>query len=192
MEEPPSVELGRYQEETKRTFLSLPSASAAPASPTSSGSLETLSWDVSFSVTARHAGKLRDKGAKHQQRSILSNIGEWLSRLANKGKPTPATVSYGLCECAVGEAVARNLVAVMGASGCGKTTFLSCLALRNQSFEGNVYLNRKPVDATYLPLIGACRNLTTHPAWLKAGMKEADVGSRLIFGISVNRLRGPA
>lgn len=80
----------------------------------------------------------------------------------------------------------------MGASGCGKTTFLSCLALRNQSFEGNVYLNRKPVDATYLPLIGACRNLTTHPAWLKAGMKEADVGSRLILGVSFNRLRGPA
>lgn len=90
MEEPPSVELGRYHEETKRTFLSLPSASAAPASPTSSGSLETLSWDVSFSVTARHAGKLRDKGAKHQQRSILSNIGELLSWLANKGKPTPS------------------------------------------------------------------------------------------------------
>jgi ABC-type lipoprotein export system ATPase subunit len=55
---------------------------------------------------------------------------------------------------AVGQAESRDFVAVMGASGCGKTSFLSCLAMRNQRFRGNVYLNCQPVDKWYLSLLG--------------------------------------
>ena len=54
----------------------------------------------------------------------------------------------------VGQAESGDLVAVMGASGCGKSTFLSCLALRDQAFQGNLYMNDAPVDKWYLSLIG--------------------------------------
>ena len=59
-----------------------------------------------------------------------------------------------ILESIVGQAEAGDLVAVMGASGCGKSTFLNCLALRDQSFEGQIVLNDAPVNKQYLSLVG--------------------------------------
>lgn len=38
------------------------------------------------------------------------------------------------------------MVAIMGASGAGKTSFLNCLSLRNKSFEGFVLVNGSRAD----------------------------------------------
>lgn len=40
----------------------------------------------------------------------------------------------------VGHAEKGQLVAVMGSSGCGKTSFLDCISMRNQSFVGNIFV----------------------------------------------------
>jgi len=70
---------------------------------------------------------------------------------AGVGKKVPRRV---ILESIVGQAEAGDLVAVMGASGCGKSTFLNCLALRDQSFEGQIFLNDAPVNKQYLSLVG--------------------------------------
>lgn len=55
---------------------------------------------------------------------------------------------------AVGQAESGDLVAVMGASGSGKTSLLSCLALRQTGFHGSVYLNDQPVSRWCMSVVG--------------------------------------
>ena len=54
----------------------------------------------------------------------------------------------------MGEAQKGQLVAVMGSSGCGKTSFLDCLSMRNQAFRGNIFVNGKEIDGRYFSLAG--------------------------------------
>lgn len=53
-----------------------------------------------------------------------------------------------------GHAEKQQLVAVMGSSGCGKTSFLDCLSMRNQSFIGNIFVNGKEIDGRFFSLAG--------------------------------------
>lgn len=56
----------------------------------------------------------------------------------------------------MGQAQKGQLLAVMGSSGCGKTSFLDCLSMRNQAFRGNIFVNGKEIDGRYFSLAGAC------------------------------------
>jgi len=42
----------------------------------------------------------------------------------------------------------------MGSSGCGKTSFLDCLSMRNQSYRGSIWVNGKQIDGRYFSLAG--------------------------------------
>jgi ABC-type multidrug transport system ATPase subunit len=54
-----------------------------------------------------------------------------------------------------GEARGGQMLALMGASGAGKTSLLDCISLRNRAFTGNVYLNGAPVSETFYSTTGA-------------------------------------
>ena len=56
----------------------------------------------------------------------------------------------------VGQAEKGQMLALMGASGAGKSSLLDCISLRNHRFEGSVYLDDKPVDQHYFSSTGAC------------------------------------
>lgn len=49
----------------------------------------------------------------------------------------------------VGHAEKGQMLALMGASGAGKSSLLDCISLRNHRFEGCVYLDRNPVDTHF-------------------------------------------
>ncbi len=58
----------------------------------------------------------------------------------------------------VGHATKGSLLGVMGSSGCGKTSFLDCVSMRNQSFRGNIFVSSasgtKEIDGRYFALAG--------------------------------------
>ncbi len=84
-----------------------------------------LSWDFSLAVKAtKREAKLTGKLTKN----ILTNVA--------------GTVKSG------------QMMAVMGSSGAGKSTFLDCVSLRNQQFTGNVFINNKPADESYYFMTG--------------------------------------
>lgn len=41
-------------------------------------------------------------------------------------------------------------------TGAGKSSFLDCVSLRNQQFNGSVFVNGKPADESYYFMTGAC------------------------------------
>lgn len=41
-------------------------------------------------------------------------------------------------------------------TGAGKSSFLDCVSLRNQQFNGSVFINAKPADESYYFMTGAC------------------------------------
>jgi ABC-type multidrug transport system ATPase subunit len=55
----------------------------------------------------------------------------------------------------VGCVKSGQMMAVMGSSGAGKSSFLDCVSLRNQNFDGHVFVNRKPADESYYFMTGA-------------------------------------
>ena len=55
---------------------------------------------------------------------------------------------------AAGEAKSGEMVALMGASGAGKSSLLDCISLRNQSFKGTVMVNHTPVTENFFGLSG--------------------------------------
>lgn len=57
-------------------------------------------------------------------------------------KPGERNILYKV----VGQAEKGQMLALMGASGAGKSSLLDCISLRNHRFEGSVYLGKKPVD----------------------------------------------
>jgi len=54
----------------------------------------------------------------------------------------------------VGEAKPGQMVAIMGASGSGKTSLLNCLSRRNQRYSGKVCINGQPSDASITLISG--------------------------------------
>jgi len=62
------------------------------------------------------------------------------------GKKAERHILYNV----VGHAEKGQMLALMGASGAGKSSLLDCISLRNHRFEGCVYLDRKPVDTHFL------------------------------------------
>jgi len=46
------------------------------------------------------------------------------------------------------------MVALMGASGAGKSSLLDCISLRNQSFKGTVMINNAPVTENFFGMSG--------------------------------------
>lgn len=84
-----------------------------------------LAWDFSLSVKAT---KREAKLSGSYSKEILSNV--------------------------AGSVKSGQMMAVMGSSGAGKSTFLDCVSLRNQQFSGNVYINGKPADEKYYFMTG--------------------------------------
>ncbi len=102
--------------------------------------VNSIAWDVSYTVTDSSSSSSSSGGG-----------GGGFFRRAAAAKKKKKQV---ILQSVVGQAEAGDLVAVMGASGCGKSTFLNCLALRDQGFHGQVYMNEAPVDKWYLSLVG--------------------------------------
>jgi ABC-type cobalamin/Fe3+-siderophores transport system ATPase subunit len=46
------------------------------------------------------------------------------------------------------------MMALMGASGAGKSSLLDCISLRNQKFQGHVLLDGTPVNETFFGMTG--------------------------------------
>lgn len=65
------------------------------------------------------------------------------------GKSTK-TLLQNVC----GSVKGGDMVAVMGSSGAGKSTFLDCVSLRNQKFDGNVFVNGQPANESYYFMSG--------------------------------------
>jgi len=84
-----------------------------------------LGWDLSMYVQTSGA-ELQKTGSK--QKVILDHVS--------------GTIKSG------------QMLAIMGSSGAGKSTFLDCVSLRNQNFGGNVFVNGKPADEGYYFMTG--------------------------------------
>jgi len=136
-------------EGTSTTTASTSTASRAPEEEAGAHAnpptLQSLSWDITYSIPEK---KGRAGGCCS---AMFPCAAAAAAARAGVGKKASRRV---LLESIVGQAEAGDLVAVMGASGCGKSTFLNCLALRDQSFEGQVLLNDAPVKKQYLSLVG--------------------------------------
>lgn len=101
------------------------------ASPSSGGKVTpslTLSWDISLEVKAT---KKEQQATGMANKTILRDITGWAS--------------------------SGQMVAVMGSSGAGKSSFLDCVSMRNQDFKGKVFVNAKPVDESYFVMTGELR-----------------------------------
>lgn len=85
----------------------------------------TLSWDISQVVKAT---KKEEAATGLATKTILKDIS--------------------------GSAKSGQMVAVMGSSGAGKSSFLDCVSLRNQDFDGKVFVNNKPADESYYSMTG--------------------------------------
>ena len=69
-------------------------------------------------------------------------------------KGTNVTVKKTILEGVTGSVRSGNMVALMGASGAGKSSLLDCISLRNQKFEGNVWVDGKPADDSFFGMTG--------------------------------------
>lgn len=87
-----------------------------------------LAWDLSLFVKTTRA-EMKKTGSK--QKVILDHVS--------------GTVKSG------------QMLAVMGSSGAGKSTFLDCVSMRNQNFGGNVFVDGKPADESYYFITGKQR-----------------------------------
>ena len=92
-----------------------------------------LAWDLSMFVKTTRA-ELQKTGSK--QKVILDHVS--------------GTIKSG------------QMLAIMGSSGAGKSTFLDCVSLRNQEFGGNVFVNGKPANEDYYFMTGEWTILLTN------------------------------
>lgn len=106
----------------------------------------SLSWTITLQVPIKipAVGESRDKGLWSLLRKGRSKAS------SDPPRRTKKTILDGL----VGRAEKGQLMAVMGSSGCGKTSFLNCISMRNQSFVGNIFVNEKEIDGRYFSLAG--------------------------------------
>lgn len=96
-----------------------------PGTGTSGTGVITLSWDFSMMVKAT---KNEAKKLGTSEKIILKDV--------------------------CGSVQSGDMVAVMGSSGAGKSSFLDCVSLRNQKFQGNVFINNKPADERFYFMTG--------------------------------------
>ena len=97
--------------------------------------------------------KLKAGGQGHQQLELSWDMSLIVkatkSEAAKTGKPTKQILTN-----VAGSVKSGQMLAVMGSSGAGKSTFLDCVSLRNQQFTGNVFINNKPADESYYFMTG--------------------------------------
>lgn len=72
----------------------------------------------------------------------------------SEGKGGKARIERNILYNVVGHAEKGQMLALMGASGAGKSSLLDCISLRNHRFEGHVYLDTKPVDQHFFSTTG--------------------------------------
>lgn len=91
----------------------------------------SLSWKITLQVPLKPSSS--DGGSK--------SFGMLLRKKDNAAAAPAAVVTKKtILDGLMGHAEKGQLVAVMGSSGCGKTSFLDCLSMRNQSFSGNIFV----------------------------------------------------
>jgi len=59
-----------------------------------------------------------------------------------------------ILENVTGQAKSGQMLALMGASGAGKTSLLDCISLRNRKFTGQVYIDGEPVGQKFYSTTG--------------------------------------
>ena len=83
------------------------------------------------------------------------NLSLYATETRKGPKGTNVTVKKTILEGVTGSVKSGNMVALMGASGAGKSSLLDCISLRNQKFEGNVWVDGKPADDSFFGMTGA-------------------------------------
>lgn len=78
------------------------------------------------------------------------NLSATATRRGASGKSV--TVKQTILEGVTGSVRSGNMMALMGASGAGKSSLLDCISLRNQKFDGHVFVDGKPADNTFFGL----------------------------------------
>jgi len=96
----------------------------------------TLGWDITLKVPLLQTKK---KGMCFRGKSKTGDI-----------TPKEKTILDHIA----GQAMPYQLVAIMGASGAGKTSLLNCLARRNKRFTGQVFVNGEPAADSLSSLSG--------------------------------------
>jgi ABC-type multidrug transport system ATPase subunit len=98
-----------------------------------------LSWNLSLTVNL-------PKGSSDSSSTLVTNKNNKDSNKKGqlKGPPTKK-----LLDGVTGKVESGQMMALMGSSGAGKSTLLDCISLRNQKFDGEVYVNGVPVDETF-------------------------------------------
>lgn len=110
-----------------------------------------------------HIGKLSVPVKKNASLSVanLEVPGSWRSDDAPPPEKGPAV--RDILDGVVGQAAKGEMWALMGASGAGKTSLLDCISLRNHKFDGQVFLDDRPVDQSFFSTTGKLSNLSYHP-----------------------------
>jgi ABC-type multidrug transport system ATPase subunit len=92
----------------------------------------SLSWKITLQVPLNPSSS--NKGGSKGFDRLLRK------RDKAAAAPTAAVTKKTILDGLMGHAEKGQLVAVMGSSGCGKTSFLDCISMRNQSFSGNIFV----------------------------------------------------
>lgn len=94
-----------------------------------------------------HANRNGDSAAPSQ---VLEwNVAEYKGKLRKGGEKI-------ILQNVVGRAEAGTFNGILGSSGCGKTSLLNCLALRNSCFTGALRLDGRPLNETFLSSSWVC------------------------------------
>jgi len=92
----------------------------------------SLSWKITLEVPLKPRSSASSEGGS-------TGFGTLLRKRDKAAAPAVATKKR-ILDGIMGHAEKGQLVAVMGSSGCGKTSFLDCISMRNQSFRGNIFV----------------------------------------------------
>jgi ABC-type lipoprotein export system ATPase subunit len=99
--------------------------------------------------------KLRQTGGQQQQQHLeLAWDFSLAVKATKKEQKLSGKYTKDLLTNVAGSVKSGQMMAVMGSSGAGKSTFLDCVSLRNQQFTGNVFINNKPADEKYYFMTG--------------------------------------
>ena len=127
------------------------SSSKAPYSTRSSKSSRSTK-----SSKSRRSRKLKRKGSSFKKDPPLELAWDFSLEVPATKAETVATgkSTKTLLNNVCGSVKGGDMVAVMGSSGAGKSTFLDCVSLRNQKFDGNVFVNGQPANESYYFMSG--------------------------------------